>query len=669
MEAAVVVVVSRELDRSRARPSLECEMRSRNDIVIREERSALMPQSAPQSMVPSMPPELPEPSLLRAIFRHFWMVVVCAVLGAGGAWLYLKRATPMYTSTCKITIEPVGPRVLTDTLGSAQRSNYLYTQAQLIRSTPIISLAAEMPELKDLRSFSRSRGSALSYLREAVETEVGRKDDIITVSIDAPHADDAATMANAVVQAYVDFQNVEKKTNTSSVLDTLRRTRDEKKSELDSVEAEMYEFQKKHPTLTFDGIFQQELAQFSRAYTEAQLKTIEARAAYAENHPTLLKLRQQEERCYQMYQDKLQQVMKLNAAAADYAKMMSQFTQRKEFFTQLEKRINELELTSRAETIFNSVTIVEPARAADGASFPRKKRTMAVAIVAGALLGAGLALLRDRLDGRMRSVEEIQTVIGLPILGVVPQMTGRRTAVARAMTVHLDPRSAVAEAYRTIRTAVYFGADGSRCSTILVTSPESGDGKTTCVSNLAIAIAQTGRSVLLLDADFRKPTQHKNLDIKDAAGLSSVLAGRETVDRAIQRTGVEGLDILPCGPIPANPSEILNSREFTELVENLAGRYDHILFDSPPVNLVTDARILGALCDSTILVLRADKSTRKAGEHARNALLGVGARVLGAIVNDAPRKGGYDVYGGSYYGHVEVSPRAQVPANLTRRSA
>jgi capsular exopolysaccharide synthesis family protein len=311
------------------------------------------------------------------------------------------------------------------------------------------------------------------------------------------------------------------------------------------------------------------------------------------------------------------------------------------------------------------VDVVEPARVADYPSFPRKNRTMAVALVCGALLGAGLALLRDRLDGRMRSVEEIQTVIGLPILGVVPAMAGRRTAVARAMTVHLDPRSVVAESYRTIRTALYFGTTGTRCKTVLITSPESGDGKTTSASNLAIAIAQTGRNVLLLDADFRKPTQHKNLDIKDAVGLSSVLIGHESLDRAIQHTGVEGLDILPCGPIPANPSEILNSREFAELIDALAERYDHILFDSPPVNVVTDARILGAICDATIMVLRADKSTRKAGEHARNSLLAVGARVLGAIVNDAPKRKGYEVYGGQYYGTADTAYAGVVPS--TRR--
>ena len=226
------------------------------------------------------------------------------------------------------------------------------------------------------------------------------------------------------------------------------------------------------------------------------------------------------------------------------------------------------------------------------------------------------------------------------------------------MTVHLDPRSVVAESYRTIRTAVYFGAGAESCKTLLVTSPEPGDGKTTSASNLAIAIAQTGRSVLLLDADFRKPTQAKNLDVNESVGLSSVLAGREPLPKALQHTGVDGLDILPCGPIPANPSEILNSREFGELVDALTQKYDHIIFDSPPVNAVTDARILGAVCDATILVVRADKSTRKSGEHARNALMSVGARVLGVIVNDAPHRKGYDVYGGSYYGQGDIVVRS-----------
>jgi capsular exopolysaccharide synthesis family protein len=445
------------------------------------------------------------------------------------------------------------------------------------------------------------------------------------------------------------------------VLQTLQEHLQTAEAEEQAKLEEVAKFQQLNPNLSFDAIYQQQLADFSRRFTEATLHRIELESTYQTDHPQVLKARKAEEELSRQYQDKLRLVMGINYKSADLLRLTAELDARKGMVSRLQQRIYELRVQNQTEQVVNLIEVWEPPRVADWPSFPRKNRTMAVAIAAGALIGAGLALLRDRLDGRMRSIEEIQTVIGLPILGVVPVMTGRRTAIARAMAVHLDPHSPVAESYRTIRTAVYFGANGAACRTLLITSPEPGDGKTTSASNLAIAIAQTGRSVLLLDADFRKPTQHKNLDIKDAVGLSSVLAGREPLERAIQRTGVEGLDILPCGPIPANPSEILNSREFGELVDSLASRYDHIVFDSPPVNSVTDARILGAVCDATILILRADKSTRKAGEHARNALLAVGARILGAVVNDAPHSRGYEVYGGSYYGAVDVHPRAAGP--------
>ena len=612
------------------------------------------PLGAP--LPPGMPQQICEPSLFRAVLRHFWLVVLCGLIGAGAAMAFLNYAQPRYTAASKIYIEPTNPRVLTDTLGSAQRSNYLYTQAEVIKSGPILSIVAEKPHIKQLQTFELTGGNVTLYLRQRLQAEVGRKDDIISVAIDSPYPDDAARIVNAVVEAYTDYQSVEKRTAADDILESLRRTKAEADAKLQRTQAEMFEFTQKNPSMNFDQIYQRELGELSQRYIQAQLATIEARAAYNPGHPRLQAAQRTEEDLYIKYQQKLQQVVKANALTVDFSRLASDLATQKDFVKRLDDRIKELEVNKDAAQIFNNVQVLE--QAITWQSFPRPRQTMAVAIVAGVLLGAGLALLRDRLDGRLRSVEEIQTIIGLPILGVVPAMSGRRTAVARAMTVHLDPRSTVAESYRTIRTAVYFGTNGTACKTLLITSPEPGDGKTTSASNLAIAIAQTGRSVLLLDADFRKPTQHKNLDIKDAVGLSSVLAGREPLERAIQRTGVEGLDILPCGPIPANPSEILNSREFGELIDTLATRYDHIIFDSPPVNAVTDARILGAVCDATILVLRADKSTRKAGEHARNALLSVGARLLGAIVNDAPRRKGYEVYGGGYYyGSNDLRPR------------
>jgi capsular exopolysaccharide synthesis family protein len=475
---------------------------------------------------------------------------------------------------------------------------------------------------------------------------------------------------DTVVKAYKSFVQEERNDRTTGLLKSLEDKKAEQDQQVAALQQQIREFQVKNPTISRqtgqDVIGLRDLETISSRVMDAQFRLLDAQALYGPGHPVVKKLQQQFEDLQRLYEEHSERYMRQNSKAGQLQQMLTELEQKQEFARRLTDRIRELE-TSVAGRKLIQIDEVDPPQVSEFPTWPQTNRILAVAIVAGVLLGAGLALLRDRLDGRLRSVEEIQTIIGLPILGVVPAMSGRRTAVARAMTVHLDPRSTVAESYRTIRTAVYFGANGTACKTLLITSPEPGDGKTTSASNLAIAIAQTGRSVLLLDADFRKPTQHKNLDIKDAVGLSSVLAGREPLERAIQRTGVEGLDILPCGPIPANPSEILNSREFGELIDALASRYDHIIFDSPPVNAVTDARILAAVCDATILVLRADKSTRKAGEHARNALLSVGARLLGAIVNDAPRRKGYEVYGGGYYygGDYGYTP----PVSASRRLA
>ena len=283
---------------------------------------------------------------------------------------------------------------------------------------------------------------------------------------------------------------------------------------------------------------------------------------------------------------------------------------------------------------------------------PNYPRTMGMALVIGLLAGLGASLLQDWADQRMRSVEEIQAVLDLTVLGIVPHMIGKHPPAERGQEVHLRPRSNVAEAYRTIRTAIFFGVADLKNKTLLVTSPSPGDGKTTMASNLAVAIAQSGRRVLLIDADMRKPMQHRIFNLKDEVGLSSVLLGQSKLEQSIQRTAIENFDVLPCGPLPPNPSEILNSQQFLDMVNLLCLRYDQVVIDSPPVEPVTDARILAASCDVTVLVLRAEKSTRRLSAHARDALIGVGANLLGCVVNDVPRgREGYSYYSGYGYYH------------------
>jgi len=653
-------------------------MLDRNEMVLRDERYApqVMAPYMPPPMPPFMPPapELEEPSLLSAIFRHLWIVAVMLAICILLACVYLNKTTPLYKSESDIlistnipVIQPGDPTAVGNGGG-----NYLSTQTALMKSSIILKEILNHREIADLPVFKGE--NPLFYLRDNLQADVSHQNDIISVSISTPRPDDSAAIVNAVVDAYKEYQLSGKSDNFTAILNELKPSRDTIEKDIQNKEALLDQIRQRNPSVSFIADGQSNapaiinLTAATQHYADLRSRVDDARILWGSANAQLRTLVAQEEQAYSAFLDAQKRAMDLNQVQAEYTKYKSDIEQQREYLKPLNDRINQLEQQQDLMKNIRSIEVMELAVPSPSPSWPVPSQTLLVAGLVGLTLGGFLAFLRDRTDHRLRSAEEIQNFVGLQILGVVPRMPGRRTSVARAMSVHLDPRSEVAEAYRTIRTAVYFGAAGTRARTLLVTSPEAGDGKTTSASNLAIAIAQTGRSVLLLDADFRKPTQHKNLDVNDGVGLSSVLSGTETLDRAIQRTGVDGLDILPCGTIPGNPSEILNSQEFGELVDRLALKYDHIIFDSPPVNLVTDARILGAVCDATVLVLRADKSTRKAAEHARNALLSVGTKVIGAIVNDAARGKGYETYGGSYYGTAGMRRPGELQAIPTTTS-
>ncbi len=349
------------------------------------------------------------------------------------------------------------------------------------------------------------------------------------------------------------------------------------------------------------------------------------------------------------YDETKSQAVALGNSFAQLRVLQDQFDSTTKYMEGLATKVKEIDVTNTESTNVN-VQILEVAKAEPVPIRPKKLQVLMIAGIVGVMMGFGAALLQDWMDQRLRSVDEISAALQLPILGVVPHIMGGKTAMARGMEVHVEPMSEVSEAYRTIRTAVYFGVPEGQDNTVLVTSPAPGDGKTTMASNLAIAMAQAGHSVLLIDCDFRRPRQHRIFGMKDDVGLSSVLAGQHSLGEAVQPTTVPNMSLLPCGPIPNNPSEILNSQIFADTIEELKGKFDHVVIDSPPVNPVTDARILAASADVTIIVVRADKSTRKLSENARESLLGVGANILGVVVNDAPRSGrGYGGYGYGYY--------------------
>lgn len=638
----------------------------------------------PQPQYPPMQPDAPEAGLLQILWRRKWTVVAMIALTLGIGYLYVTKATRIYTATAKLVVDQQSSSAIGNT-GAIVTDTFIYAQAERIKSLPILQAAASLAELQELHLFAGK--PIVPYLRHELKAEVGRKDGIISVSIDAPSQKEAMIVVNAVIEAYLsDYRDKTAKVagTVVNILENERKTNEEKR---DKLSKELSDFRSQHPEaiLAATGSQQdiQNLARMSDALTTARLESIRTGASFVAN-PSAITRRAKEQALaieaeYAAQVEAQQKIAyKTSALALDYAQKEAEYQRSVTTIQKLDDNITTAAMQLTQVQSIATVSELEPATDVDLPFTPATGRVLAVAGAVGLLLGIGLGMLRDWADQRLRSAEEVMATLGVPVLGTIPHMSRRLTPSQRGQRVFLDPMSNVAEAFRTVRTAVYFGSRSDRAKTLLITSAEPGDGKSTAAANLAIAMAQAGQRTLILDCDFRKPTQQKIFEVSDEVGVSTVLAGREPLERAIQRTAIEGLDILPGGPIPLNPSEILNSQAFSDMVDELAVKYDHIILDSPPVNVVTDARILGALCDVTVLVLRAEKTTRKHAEFARDGLLSVGARVLGAVVNDVSRgksrSGFYSGYG--YYGQASaavaisggVQGRALVPARRTQHA-
>lgn len=204
--------------------------------------------------------------------------------------------------------------------------------------------------------------------------------------------------------------------------------------------------------------------------------------------------------------------------------------------------------------------------------------------------------------------------------------------VSNGFVVEDDPKSIVAEAYRTLRTNIQYSSFDKEIRTIAITSAEQSEGKSTVSGNLALSFAQNERKVILLDCDLRKPSVHENFKISNVKGLSEVLLGKTDLDEVIQKRN-ENLDVLTSGKIPPNPSEMLSSIAMTDLIEDLRELYDIIILDTAPLKLVTDAQILSTKVDGTILVTRAEETKRESVIEAKNLLTKVGANIIGTVLH------------------------------------
>ena len=288
---------------------------------------------------------------------------------------------------------------------------------------------------------------------------------------------------------------------------------------------------------------------------------------------------------------------------------------------------------------------------------------MSIGIIIGTLIGVVIAYLVEINDKSFRNPNEISAQLGIPIIGHIPVFPKAapqllQSKVDGSLVAFSRPKSRMSEAYRGIRTALYFSTRGEQHKVIQVTSPNPGDGKSTMSANLAVSVAQTGKRVLLVDADFRRPRVHKLFGLDNKIGINSVITGEVELPDAIHATEVNDLYILPCGPKPNNPCELLTSRKFDELLSILREQYDFVIIDTPPILAVTDPSAVAARVDGVLLTIRISKRTRSEALRATEILSAIGANMIGVIVNGVGGDRGYGYnykqyeYGANYgYGY------------------
>lgn len=333
-------------------------------------------------------------------------------------------------------------------------------------------------------------------------------------------------------------------------------------------------------------------------------------------------------------------------------------------------RLSTSEMTSRmSQGLDTNVRMLDSAQLPTEPVSPRIEINIMVATSLALLLGLGIVFLIVFLDRSIKSAEDVQTSAKAPLLGLVPILaeadSARENDRERDMYVHHHPQSQVAESCRSLRTNIVFSGADRQLKTLVVSSANPREGKTTLVMYLGTTMAQSGQRVLVVDTDMRRPRLHTSTGVSGRKGLSNLIVGDESYEDAIKSTEVPNLFVLPCGPLPPNPSEILMSHKFESVLAELGQRFDRIILDSPPLGAVTDAVVLSKQADGVVLVVRAGKTLRDEVKRSVRSIRGVGGQVVGVILNQLDthdRRYGYYRYGYGGYGYGSDKQQASAGA-------
>jgi len=501
-----------------------------------------------------------------------------------------------------------------------------------------------------------SADQIVQKLREEIKaSEAGRLTSIIKVSYQNTDPVLARDVVNTLVQSYLEQSVGFKSEEAGRAVGFVEEQLDALRGELDKAEKNLQTYKSASGVMMLDSEAEaliQQIAQKEKASAELEVQKRALLTEYTDAHPAVRNINRQQEAIRKQLASYEAHIKTMPQAERDLAKLTRISKVNADIYTFLLQKHEEARI-AQASTLSN-INIVDPAITPEKPVKPKKKQYLLLGLLLALGLGIGLAFLQEYLDDTIKSADEAKRVMGFPLLAIIPHISafeGQNKSAKNMIITQHEPKSAVSEAFRALRTSLHFSGINKENKIILITSSFPQDGKSIVSSNLSSVIAQTKARVLIIDCDLRRSSLHEKFGHSKTPGLSEILTGDITFAKAIHDTGIDGLDLISAGTNPPNPSELLGSEAMRQLITTQRKNYDYIVIDAPPVMAVSDAPVLTSVCDLVVLVVEAGRVPIKIAQRMREMLSTIKAPVAGIVFNDKSGKGeSYEYYGSRYYG-------------------
>ena len=606
---------------------------------------------------------------LRILYERRWLIISFTLILCTLSLIRSFMMKPIYNAETRILIEREEPHVVKiEEVSSSDFSGreYYQTQYRILKSRAIAERVdkslgeytpwSEWKGRKDARPLTGQQRAEALLKRIAIKPLPNTQ--LVEINVEDINPQLAAKIANLWAETYISYVLDTKFDATQYASGWLQEKIKEAKKNLEGSELELQKYRKEKSILDTGSEKDDPavLNELLKRRAEIEIEISEKSEYFKEKHPEIIGLKSELGSVNKKINSETDSEIFMKDKAIQYNILKREVESNKEIYESLLERIRETEVTGELKT--TNIRIIDKAPVPLKPHRPRKKFNLIIAFLIGICASSGLAFILESLDQTLKNPEDIKNHLKLASLASIALPREAEDKNAKPELISSErPNSTISESYRSLRTSIMFTSVEHKRKTILFTSSGPQEGKTTTAINLAIVMAQAGEKVLLLDGDLRQPRVEKIFNFSIEHGITEVLAKDEKLSSVIHKTDIKNLDLIACGAIPPNPSELLGSRKMRNLLKELETRYDRIIIDAPPTLAVTDPVVLAQMVDGTVLVVRAGETNRNAVLKAKEIIQAVkGSSLIGAVLAmvEQDKTGGhyyYYRYYGKKYGH------------------